>query len=427
MATPCFQALELQRNFAKASELGLKIGSQMMIMGLNPQAIMIFNDVLDIWTSTGTECDDEERYGDIEASILDSIDVQELEYLIKLNIQKGKAFSSLGQGNDGFKAFQSALDVNTSLHPCASSTDFDRSVTFPIFSGLFVVLKFGAVTQDSEFSYEKNLCKQFVEQARLNNDPVHYGRAVAMEGETLARLGNFEEALETLDVIKSIYDIESSMQLYANRMEVIDINWNHALGQTDAALATCKYIVDEIVPKSDPKNVHNTMCLLYTVFVTMKENGMALEARDIFNLRLVEPFEQHFGSNGSTFSKPLWKPILMLLDLQGNQDKPIDNIDEYLAWALDENNYILKPAMLEGAWGNFGPTPTALLAEIPYFLSRRDDCIKHRSCLLQRAITQMAISLDNAKSKNMILFAQMYAQQKVDTMKAYQKECMCNN
>ena len=158
--------------------------------------------------------------------------MQELEYLIKLNIQKGKAFSSLGQGNDGFKAFQSALDVsNIWLHtyhdilrlflmignfipqilhytPCASSTDFDRSVTFPIFSGLFVVLKFGAVTQDSEFSYEKNLCKQFVEQARLNNDPVHYGRAVAMEGETLARLGNFEEALETLDVIKSIYDIE---------------------------------------------------------------------------------------------------------------------------------------------------------------------------------------------------------------------------
>jgi len=421
-------------NFAKASELGLKIGSQMMIMGLNPQAIMIFNDVLDIWTSTGTDCDDEERYGDIEASILDSIDVQELEYLIKLNIQKGKAFSSLGQGKDGFKAFQSALDI---LHyaPCASSTDFDRSVTFPIFSGLFVVLKFGAVTQDSEFSYEKNLCKQFVEQARLNNDPVHYGRAVAMEGETLARLGNFEEALETLDVIKSIYDIESQHAAIcksygSDRVGQAfhhSINWNHALGQTDAALATCKYIVDEIVPKSDPKNVHNTICLLYTVFVTMKENGMALEARDIFKLRLVEPFEQYFGSNGSTFSKPLWKPILMLLDLQGNQDKPIDNVDEYLAWALDENNYILKPAMLEGAWGNFGPTPTALLAEIPYFLSRRDDCIKHRSCLLQRAITQMAISLDNAKSQNMILFAQMYAQQKLDTMKAYQKECMCNN
>ena len=49
-------------NFAKASELGLEIGSQMMILGLNPQAIMIFNDVLDIWTSIGVE-EDEERYG----------------------------------------------------------------------------------------------------------------------------------------------------------------------------------------------------------------------------------------------------------------------------------------------------------------------------------------------------------------------------
>ena len=48
----------------------------------------------------------------IEASILDSIDAQELEYLLKLNIQKGKAFSSLGQGKDGFKAYQSALDVS---------------------------------------------------------------------------------------------------------------------------------------------------------------------------------------------------------------------------------------------------------------------------------------------------------------------------
>ena len=50
-------------NFAKASELGLEIGSQMMILGLNPQAIMIFNDVLDIWTSIGVEEEDGERFG----------------------------------------------------------------------------------------------------------------------------------------------------------------------------------------------------------------------------------------------------------------------------------------------------------------------------------------------------------------------------
>ena len=49
---------------------------------------------------------------DIDSSILDSIDVQELEYLLKLNIQKGKAFSTLGQGMDGLNAYQGALDVS---------------------------------------------------------------------------------------------------------------------------------------------------------------------------------------------------------------------------------------------------------------------------------------------------------------------------
>ena len=73
-------------NFSKASELGLKIGSQMMIMGLNPQAIMIFNDVLDIWTSTGTECDDEERYGGkfSHSSMLISLCVSSISNLLLL-------------------------------------------------------------------------------------------------------------------------------------------------------------------------------------------------------------------------------------------------------------------------------------------------------------------------------------------------------
>lgn len=38
--------------------------------------------------------------------------MQELESLLKLNIQKGKAFLTLGQGKDAVKAYQSALDVS---------------------------------------------------------------------------------------------------------------------------------------------------------------------------------------------------------------------------------------------------------------------------------------------------------------------------
>ncbi len=49
-------------NFAKAADLGIKIGSQMMILGLNPGSLMIFDDVLDIFTSIETE-EGGERYG----------------------------------------------------------------------------------------------------------------------------------------------------------------------------------------------------------------------------------------------------------------------------------------------------------------------------------------------------------------------------
>lgn len=59
-------------NFAKAADLGIKIGSQMMILGLNPGALLIFDDVLDIFTSIETE-EGGERYGGkvLNASCLD--------------------------------------------------------------------------------------------------------------------------------------------------------------------------------------------------------------------------------------------------------------------------------------------------------------------------------------------------------------------
>ena len=66
-------------------------------------------------------------------------------------------------------------------------------------------------------------------------------------------------------------------------------------------------------------------CLLYGVVVFLKENGQAQRASEIFQLRIVDAFEKHFGSGGSTISKSMFKPILMLLDLQGHQDADIEN------------------------------------------------------------------------------------------------------
>jgi hypothetical protein len=47
-------------------------------------------------------------------SILNAIEAAELENLIKLNVAKGKACSTLGKAKEGAEAMQSALDVSGS-------------------------------------------------------------------------------------------------------------------------------------------------------------------------------------------------------------------------------------------------------------------------------------------------------------------------
>lgn len=330
-----FRHWKLSGNFDKASLMALSMGSQMMWFGFNSQAILLFEDVLSTLTNAKIADEDAEQHFGISQPVLDSLTTGELEALVRILIAKGKSHSTLLQVERGWDAYEGALDIINNT-PSADDEGYNRSVSFPIFSGLFVVLKMGAVAEDSGHTYERTLCERFVEQARLNGDPVHYGRALAMQAETLGRLGLYEEALSVVDEIRGIYDIEtqheSICKAYGSdrvaQAFTHSVNFNDALGRTEAAFDACRYVVDHLVPKSSPGNIHNMFVLLYAVVVFLKENGQALRAREIFQLRVVDAFEKHFGSGGSTVSKPMFKPILMLLDLQGHQDDEID-VDEY--------------------------------------------------------------------------------------------------
>ena len=84
----------LGSNFVKAATLGLKVGGQLMLLGLNQQAILLFDDVLDILielTDADLDVTDEETrifHGGISESVLNAIEAPELESLVKLNIAK---------------------------------------------------------------------------------------------------------------------------------------------------------------------------------------------------------------------------------------------------------------------------------------------------------------------------------------------------
>jgi len=289
----------------------------------------------------------------------------------------------------------------------------------------------GAIEQDEECSYEKDLCKKFSEQARLKGDPVHYGRAMAMEAETLGRLGNFEEALEVDERIKSIYNIETQhaaiCKAYGSdrvgQAFAHSVNYNIALGRTQAALDACKYIVEELAPKSDPKNIHNMFCLLYSVIIAFKENGLASKALDLFQSRIEEPFQEHFGPGGSTWSAPMFKPIRTLLTLEvdeDNVDVKDENIADFTLWALDSENFEDKISRLEVAVASFCASPLAIHSEICFDLAKRqlgDE--EKRNQLIQKAISLMQKSIENTAK---IPFANNYARRKLKIMEVYAKE-----
>jgi hypothetical protein len=99
-------------NFYKASASALDVGGQLMLLGLNAQAILLFDDVWDVLMEMSDDEIGRTQYGGVSASVLDAIDVPELENMIKLNIAKGKAYLTLGQGVNGADAYQRALDVS---------------------------------------------------------------------------------------------------------------------------------------------------------------------------------------------------------------------------------------------------------------------------------------------------------------------------
>jgi hypothetical protein len=286
----------------------------------------------------------------------------------------------------------------------------------------------GGIKDDAECSYEQDMCKRFVEQARLNRDPIHYGRALAMEAETLGRLGNFEQALEVVERIKPIYNIETQHEAIckaygSDRVAQAfshSVNFNNALGRTQAALDTCKYIAEEIMPKSNPKNVHNSVCLLYSVIITLKENGLSQQAQQVFQERIVAPFEEYFGPGGSTYSKPMFKPILVLLELQMKEDHDAAKIEEYTAWALDEDNFENKMAAFETVWAAFSASPIALHSEICFSLGKmQHDDTERRNCLIQKAMTLMEKSDANTVP---FVYSNRYAKMKLQVMKSFARE-----
>jgi hypothetical protein len=99
---------------------------------------------------------------------INSFTPKELEHILQLLIKKGRMFGSfLGTDVKGQKtvaqAWLDALDIHERAP--ASAELPDPTLVFPVFSGMLVFLKGGAILQEPDCSFEKNIAEKFVRDA----------------------------------------------------------------------------------------------------------------------------------------------------------------------------------------------------------------------------------------------------------------------
>ena len=353
--------------------------------------------------------------------------------MIKLEITMGQAHANIHNAAESVSAFRAALKI---LQEAKSTTDLrDRSILFPIFSGLFVALKLGSMKQDEAF--EKKLAARFVKEAKAHGDPVHYSRALAIEAELYGRLGEFNRALLTVAEIEGVYDLQKHTaaisQIYGSDRPAQAIGlrslWYYQLADEDKALCNCDLVINGLLPRMDIRNVHNAFVLLIPSLWVMKENNLAQAARINFEKYVTEPFHVYYPEGSFTPLLPLFKPITMLFDLayySSSADERSPYFEEYLQWALDAVH--LRPPLIMNSVGGYGRLPGTVTSEICLFLAMKLENGPDREKLVKNGLEVASEALTYA-IENMLTAAEMFTRpiyEKLKLLSDGSNHRMCN-
>jgi len=202
------------------------------------------------------------------------------------------------------------------------------------------------------------------------------------------------------------YGSDRAVQCYG--MAVL---WYALLEKKEELESLTDYILNNLLPQLDLKNVHNTFMLLFPVLCTMKRRGMFQEARRIFTANITEKFQEHFGEGKTTFFRSMYKPTEILYTLGGGSwlDANIKPWEEMVDWALQSETGKFSPHM-ESATRGVGRDGTGTVAEICYLLAKSDIVhnygnLAKRLHLIEKGIILVEESLEKTKDSKVNLYA----------------------
>jgi hypothetical protein len=169
---------------------------------------------------------------------------------------------------------------------------------------------------------------------------------------------------EHTSVISQTYGGDRSAQCIAQ-----SALWLMHIGHTDEALQICDMVLDELLPQMQPRDTYCSFLLLYPILWVLKDNGMALRARNVFDEYVVKRSSKVLDERAVTPDKPLHMPILALLDMFGTSCTT-GKIETYSEWVLvDRNGRFCTELNLY--LGSLGRAADSVTAEICLLLARR--------------------------------------------------------
>jgi tetratricopeptide (TPR) repeat protein len=373
-----FLPMQNRDDNGKSAKLALTIGKMYEDMGMAQKSIDLFDEALAVW-----ECDPgrehKEKIGGFTHDEINSFTVQDLEHIVNLMIAKGRVNGTFQVSqNDGQKnAAQSWLDALEiyEMAPARAAMK-DRSMLFPVFSGLFVFLKGGKISQDAKCHFEQNLSRKFVRETKLQGDPIHYTRALAMFCEVKARLGKYRIALESFQTLKEIYDPEEHSEgvatAYGTDRSAQAFSqsalWHLQLGEEKKALDACEYVLDDLMPLMDPKNVLNSCEMLLPIIYVYKTRGQENRMKNLFLKYVVNNHDRYFKDNSSPCA-PVFKPMIMLLSMC-HDPLGFPNFDDAVEWLVVEENGVASE-FLDSIYTKLCWSMHSLVAELCLRVAKR--------------------------------------------------------
>jgi hypothetical protein len=246
----------------------------------------------------------------------------ELEVRILVQTEKAKVLATLAEKEKAAKAYQTAL----AWFEHEKATLPDQSIAFPILSGLLLAIKWGAITDDNEGTYEQSLVRAFIDSAKAHGNTAHISRALALEGVMFQNLGNFAAAVDSQLELERYYTTHDSKEITASygsdrgaQSYPLSIQWmwitdGGAGDRVHQQIKTSRALLASV--EMEERNLHNTFMMLYPLVCVFVEMEMEADALALWKTHILEPFKKHYSDDAVLFFSFAYEPIWVFLELR---------------------------------------------------------------------------------------------------------------